>query len=129
LEGIYYKDTVCLSDGELCSSNFTFFMITKATGLSELDGILGFGPVDKSQENNTSIVEALHTDNKIPAKIATFQIAGLDQKSRLTLGGLPSEYYVGELRTLPILEQYSKQWWAVDSTLVKYGSMTLSSQP
>lgn len=54
----------------MCVNDFTFFAITKQSGLKGADGILGLAPYDK--ENGPSFVEALKKANIIDKMQASF---------------------------------------------------------
>ena len=49
LKGTLETDNVCLdTTGDMCVSDFEFFMITQQTGLNGNDGILGLSPANES---------------------------------------------------------------------------------
>ena len=58
LVGYLGSDQVCLAEN-MCVSDFEFFVITKQSGLTGYDGILGMSPPDESQ-NGPSYIKALH---------------------------------------------------------------------
>ena len=48
LTGNFIEDRVCLANGEngsMCADNFTFFEIVQAEGLTGINGLVGFSPV------------------------------------------------------------------------------------
>jgi len=77
LTGSYINDVACLGDNEtsvMCADNFTFFQITQAQGLTGIDGLVGFSPVNETDtpENTTSILYKMKSEGKIDQMIATF---------------------------------------------------------
>ena len=71
--GTYIKDRVCISEN-LCVNDWTFFEIEKTQKFLEVDGILGFSPINKTSVHDTSFVKALYDAGEIPDMVATFQL-------------------------------------------------------
>lgn len=68
-------DTVCLSnysDQSTCVTDFGFFLITKQTGLSAYNGILGLSP--NADQNGPSYVGSLYNQGKISSETVSFQL-------------------------------------------------------
>ena len=68
-------DRVCLSDYnnlQTCVTNFGFFLITKQTGLSAYNGILGLSP--NAGQNGPSYVGTLYSQGLIQQEIVSFQL-------------------------------------------------------
>ena len=104
LRGFDGTDIVCLSsdaDQSLCATDFQFFLITYAHGLTGVDGILGMSPSDPA--NGPSLMQALYDQGKIPDAVATFVINDPEQQSSVTLGGVPDGAIDGETTTLDLL--------------------------
>ena len=73
LNGTYVKDTVCISQ-TLCVEDWTFFEITSSEHFLEYSGVLGFSPINRTSEHDTSFVKSLYDAGEIPEMIATFQL-------------------------------------------------------
>jgi hypothetical protein len=71
LDGKYYTDIVCVSSDVCTSNNFELIGITKASGLKNLDGILGLSP---EFSNNSNIVFSLKNNNIIDNLVIGFLI-------------------------------------------------------
>ena len=59
LTGNFINDRVCLSRSTMCADNFTFFEIVQAEGLTGINGLVGFSPV-QDQIDQVSLMQQLY---------------------------------------------------------------------
>ena len=84
LTGYMGSDTVCLNpaNANSCVNNFSFFLITKESGLQGVNGILGLSPA--ANGNGPSFMQALHAQGGIDEFKVSFQLNTLNTQNVLS---------------------------------------------
>lgn len=103
LTGSMLADRVCLSDysdSQTCVSDFGFFLITKQTGLSAYNGILGLSP--NSGSNGPSYVGALYSQGLIQEETVSFQLNAQGTQSVIQFGFQDTTRYTGLMYSAPL---------------------------
>ena len=136
--GKEYTDTV--SFGGLTVTSQSIGAATKSTGFSGVDGIIGFGPVDLTEDtvSNANTVPTF-MDNLLKQGSITTEVLGVsfrpesgsdddDTNGELTLGGTDTSKYSGALTYFPTLKSGSDApYWGISVAKFTYGSTTLES--
>lgn len=136
--GTEYTDKV--SFGGLTVSSQSIGAASSASGFSGVDGIIGFGPVDLTQNTvsnaNTvpTFMDNLYSQGSISSEVLGVYFApesGSDQNDangELTLGGADSSKYTGALTYFPTLKSgNAAAYWGISIASFSYGSTTLAS--
>ncbi|KAF8622637.1 hypothetical protein AX15_006885 [Amanita polypyramis BW_CC] len=133
--GIEYIDTVTL--GSLVITNQSIGVATNTSGFSNLDGILGIGPIGLT--NGTLLPDSSKTiptvtDNAFAqGKISANKI-GISfepttsisiQNGEISWGDVDNTKYTGEINYVPVTSGYpASQYWGIDGSIA-YGSATI----
>ncbi|KAJ7444804.1 aspartic peptidase domain-containing protein [Mycena galericulata] len=112
---------------------------TKSTGFEGVDGIIGFGPVDLT-EDTVSGVATVPTvlDNALAQGLITTEVLGVsflpesgsdedDTNGELTLGGTDPSKFTGSITFVPktTVSPYN-EFWGISVTSLSFGSTKLS---
>ncbi|CAK3788785.1 acid protease [Lecanosticta acicola] len=136
--GTEYTDQV--SFGGLTVKSQSIGSASQSQGFSGVDGIIGFGPQDLTQ-NTVSNANTVPTfmDNLYSQKSISTEVLGVyfkpesgsdtdDANGELTLGGTDSSKYTGSLTYFPRLTSGSASpYWGIAIASFTYGSTTLAS--
>ncbi|KAF5983797.1 hypothetical protein FCOIX_3013 [Fusarium coicis] len=136
--GTEYKDKV--SFGGLSVAAQSIGAASSASGFSGVDGIIGFGPVDLTEDtvDNTNTVPTF-MDNLYSQGSISSEVLGVsfkpesgsddnDNNGELTLGGVDSSKYTGSLTYFPTLTSgQAAQYWGIAVSGFTYGTTTLGS--
>lgn len=136
--GEEYTDEV--SFGGLAVSSQSIGAATSASGFSGVDGIIGFGPVDLTEDtvSNTNTVPTFMNNLYSQGSIST-EVLGVsfrpetgsdtdDTNGELTLGGTDSSKYSGSITYFSQLTTGdAAYYWGISIAKFTYGSTTLSS--
>ncbi|KAL7911456.1 putative aspartic protease [Trichoderma velutinum] len=136
--GTEYKDTV--SFGGLTVTSQSVGAARSSSGFSGVDGIIGFGPVDLTEDTvsnaNTvpTFMDNLYSQGSISSEVLGVSFlpeSGSDSddtNGELTLGGTDSSKYTGSLTYFPTLQSGSAApYWGISIASFTYGSTTLAS--
>ncbi|PNP85047.1 hypothetical protein FNYG_01572 [Fusarium nygamai] len=136
--GTEYTDEV--SFGGLSVAAQSIGAASSASGFSGVDGIIGFGPVDLTENtvSNTDTVptfmDNLYSQGSIPSEVLGVSFkpeSGSDDddnNGELTLGGIDSSKYTGPLTYFPTLTSGpASEYWGISISRFTYGSTTLGS--
>lgn len=111
-------DKVCLlSDNDKSCVTQDFFLITQATGLGEVDGILGLAP--PTVYNGPSFFQSLDLENYDMWNIISMQLGNANQISFITFGAVSPNQFTGAVithNTCPIFPNY----WTLNLTSIVY---------
>lgn len=136
--GTEYKDSV--SFGGLTVSSQSVGAASTSSGFTGVDGIIGFGPVDLTEDtvSNTNTVPTFMDNLKSQGSIST-EVLGVsfrpesgsdtdDANGELTLGGTDSSKYSGTLTYFSRLTSgTASEYWGISIAAFTYGSTTLGS--
>jgi len=136
--GNEYTDTV--SFGGLTVTKQSIGAATSASGFQGVDGIIGFGPVDLTEDtvSNANTVPTF-TDNLYSQGSISTEVLGVsfrpesgsdtdDTNGELTIGGTDSSKYSGTLTYFSKLTSGdASAYWGISIASFTYGSTTLSS--
>jgi hypothetical protein len=136
--GTEYTDTV--SFGGLTVSSQSIGAASQSSGFSGVDGIIGFGPVDLT-EDTVSNAKTVPTflDNLFSQGSISTEVLGVsfrpesgsdtdDTNGELTLGGTDSSMYSGSITYFPKLTSGdTSPYWGIAIASFTYGSTTLAS--
>jgi len=136
--GKEYTDEVAF--GGLTVSDQSIGSATTSTGFTDVDGIIGFGPVDLTSDT-VSNVDTVPTfmDNLYSAGSITKQVLGVyftkesgsdtdDTNGELTLGGTDSDKYTDSITYFDTLTSGdAADYWGIKIAGFTYGSTTLAS--
>ena len=90
----------------MCVKDFEFFIITRQSGLTGYDGILGMSPPDEAQ-NGPSFIKQLYKQGVIEKEEVTFWLNKYkDEGSFITLGELPVNATVGQTWKQDLYDRY-----------------------
>ncbi|EIM87134.1 family A1 protease [Stereum hirsutum FP-91666 SS1] len=134
--GTEYTDTVTLGTG-LVITKQSIGVASRATGFSGVDGILGIGPVDLTEDtvSGTSTVptvtDNLLTQGTISSKVVGVSFAPTTSEStangELTFGGTDSSKYTGSITYTSLTgTSPASAYWGINQALT-YGSTTISA--
>lgn len=136
--GTEYIDTV--SFGGLTVSKQSIGAATESDGFDGVDGIIGFGPVDLTQQTVDGASQVptftnnLFSQGSIPSEVLGVSFkpeSGSDTddaNGELTLGGTDSSKFTGSITYFPTLTSgNAARYWGISIASVTYGSTTLSS--
>ncbi|KAF4341615.1 aspartic ase precursor [Fusarium beomiforme] len=138
MSGTEYTDTV--SFGGQSVSSQSIGAASQASGFNGVDGIIGFGPVDLTQNtvSNTDTVPTFMDNLYSQGSIST-EVLGVsfrpesgsdddDNNGELTLGGTDSSKYTGSIKYFPTLQTgQAAAYWGISVSAFTYGSKTLGS--
>ncbi|KAK0761647.1 hypothetical protein N5P37_006600 [Trichoderma harzianum] len=136
--GTEYKDTVTF--GGLTVTSQSVGAASSSSGFSGVDGIIGFGPVDLTEDtvSNANTVPTF-LDNLYSQGSISTEVLGVsfkpesgsdsdDTNGELTLGGTDSSKYTGSLTYFSTLKSGSAApYWGISIASFTYGSTTLAS--
>lgn len=136
--GNEYTDKVSFAG--LTVSKQSIGAATSSSGFQGVDGIIGFGPVDLTEDtvSNANTVPTF-MDNLYSQRSISTEVLGVsfrpesgsdddDTNGELTLGGIDSSKYSGALTYFPKLTSgTASAYWGIAIASFKYGSTTLSS--
>jgi hypothetical protein len=136
--GKEYTDTVSFSG--LTVSSQSIGAASQSSGFTGVDGIIGFGPVDLT-ENTVSNAETVPTflDNLYSQGSISTEVLGVffspesgsdtdDTNGELTLGGTDSSKYSGSITYFPKLTSgNASPYWGISIASFTYGSTTLAT--
>ncbi|KAG1834252.1 acid protease [Suillus variegatus] len=128
--GEEYTDTVTLNS-DLVIDNQSIGVASKYSGMGSLNGILGLGPVDLTDDtvSNTDEVAAV-TDNLYKQGTISSEVLGVfftpassdDSSGELTFGGYDASKITGDVSYVPITSQSpASAYWGIDQS-ISYGS-------
>ncbi|KAM0469610.1 hypothetical protein ACHAPX_010388 [Trichoderma viride] len=136
--GTEYIDTV--SFGGLTVSKQSIGAATESDGFDGVDGIIGFGPVDLTQQTVDGASQVpTFTNNLFSQGSISSEVLGVsfkpesgsdtdDANGELTLGGTDSSKFTGSITYFPTLTSgNAARYWGISIASVTYGSTTLSS--
>jgi hypothetical protein len=136
--GTEYTDNV--SFGGLTVSSQSIGSASQSSGFSGVDGIIGFGPVDLTEDtvSNANTVPTF-LDNLYSQGSISTEVLGVsfrpesgsdtdDTNGELTLGGTDSSKYSGSITYFPKLTSGdASTYWGIAIASFTYGSTTLAS--
>lgn len=136
--GSEYTDKV--SFGGLTVNKQSIGAASSSSGFSGVDGIIGFGPVDLTEDtvSNANTVPTFMDNLYSQGSIST-EVLGVyfkpesgsdtdDTNGELTLGGTDSSKYTGTLTYFPTLKSgAASAYWGISIASFTYGSTTLAS--
>ncbi|KAE8444142.1 hypothetical protein EG329_000830 [Mollisiaceae sp. DMI_Dod_QoI] len=136
--GTEYTDTV--SFGGLTVKSQSIGAASRSSGFSGVDGIIGFGPVDLTEDtvSNANTVPTF-MDNLYSQGAISSEVLGVsfspesgsdtdDTNGELTLGGTDSSKYTGSITYFPTAKSGdSAPYWGISIASFTYGSTTLAS--
>ncbi|KAJ2960292.1 hypothetical protein NQZ79_g4322 [Umbelopsis isabellina] len=136
--GKEYTDSVTL--GSLTITGQSIGDATTASGFDGVDGIIGFGPTDLTEEtvSGQSTVPTV-MDNALKEGLISTEVLGVyfapisgssttANNGELTLGGVDSTKYTGSLTYTPITSSSpANAYWGIDVSGISYGSKSVSS--
>ncbi|KAG1898130.1 acid protease [Suillus fuscotomentosus] len=128
--GEEYTDTVTLNS-DLVIDNQSIGVASKYSGMDGLDGLLGLGPVDLTDDtvSNTDEVPTV-TDNLYKQGTISSEVLGVfftpassdDSSGELTFGGYDASKITGDISYVPITSQSpASEYWGIDQS-ISYGS-------
>ncbi|KAL5492367.1 hypothetical protein ACEPAI_3814 [Sanghuangporus weigelae] len=131
VSGDEYTDTVTLSSS-LVIDGQSIGVATTSSGLQNVDGILGLGPVDLTMGTVTgtskvpTVVDNLYSQKKINTEVVGISYNPFTSSSQtngeLTFGGVDSSKYTGSITYAPITKQTpAKHYWGLEQSIT-YGS-------
>lgn len=136
--GKEYTDEV--SFGGLTVSSQSIGAATQSSGFTGVDGIIGFGPVDLTEDTvsnaNTvpTFMDNLYNQGSISTEVLGVFFApesgsdSDDANGELTLGGTDSSKYSGSITYFPKLTSGdASYYWGISIASFTYGSTTLAS--
>ncbi|KAF7977774.1 hypothetical protein HWV62_2659 [Athelia sp. TMB] len=134
--GTEYTDTVTLAS-DLVITNQSIGVASTATGFSDVDGILGIGPVDltsstvSGESSVPTVTDNLFSQGTIPSDTIGISYAPSSTANApngsLDFGGTDSSKYTGELVYTPITSTSpASEYWGIDQS-VSYGSTSILS--
>ncbi|KAF9202349.1 hypothetical protein BGZ49_007478 [Haplosporangium sp. Z 27] len=140
-EGDEYYDWITIGDvAQGLTFNQTFGIATKTAGFSNVDGLVGFGPVGLTKgvvSNNETVptpVDNLYSQGKIPSDVVGVYFKPITDGSarntngQITFGGADSSKYTGEITYVPITSAYpASLYWGIDVDSIAYGISEVSS--
>lgn len=137
-EGYEYTDDV--SFGGLTVSSQSIGAAFESSGFSSVDGIIGFGPVDLTEDTVSNANEVpTFMDNLYSQGTIQTEVLGVsfrpepgsdtdDTNGELTLGGTDSSKYSGSIAYFPKLTSgTASAYWGISISSFSYGSTELSS--
>ncbi|KAG2096530.1 acid protease [Suillus discolor] len=130
VSGEEYTDTVTLNS-DLVIDNQSIGVASKYSGMGNLDGLLGLGPVDLTDDtvSNTDEVATV-TDNLYKQGTISSEVLGVfftpassdDSSGELTFGGYDASKITGDVSYVPITSQSpASEYWGIDQS-IRYGS-------
>jgi len=136
--GNEYTDEV--SFGNFTVSSQSIGAATSSSGFSGVDGIIGFGPVDLTEDTVSNIntvptfMNNLYSQGSISEEVLSVSFrpeSGSDTddtNGELTLGGVDSSKYSGSLTYFSKLTSgEASSYWGISISSFTYGSTTLAS--
>ncbi|KAF4955905.1 hypothetical protein FSARC_11720 [Fusarium sarcochroum] len=136
--GTMYRDRVTF--GNLTVASQSIGAANRTFGFSGVDGIIGFGPVDLTQNTvsnaNTvpTFMDNLYSQGSIPSQVLGVSFRPEsggdvdDTNGELTLGGTDSSKYSGPIRYFPTLTSGpAAPYWGIAIASFTYGSTTLAT--
>ncbi|KAL7933839.1 putative aspartic protease [Trichoderma chlorosporum] len=136
--GKEYKDTV--SFGGLTVSSQSIGSATQSSGFDGVDGIIGFGPVDLTEDTVSGLstvptfLDNLYNQGSISTEVLGVSFkpeSGSDSddtNGELTLGGTDSSKYTGSLTYFPTLTSGdASAYWGISIASFTYGSTSLAT--
>ncbi|KAG1797754.1 acid protease [Suillus plorans] len=131
--GEEYTDTVTLNS-DLVIDKQSIGVASKSSGMGSLDGLLGLGPVDLTDNtvSNTdkaaTVTDNLYKQGTISSEVlgVFFTPASSDNSSgELTFGGYDTSKITGDVSYVPITSQSpASGYWGIDQS-IRYGSMPI----
>ncbi|CAK7238280.1 hypothetical protein SEUCBS140593_010506 [Sporothrix eucalyptigena] len=136
--GTEYTDTVTFAG--LTVDSQSLGSASSSSGFSGVDGIIGFGPVDLTEDtvSNTDTVPTFMNNLYSQGSIST-EVLGVsfspesgsdsdDANGVLTLGGTDSSRYTGSITYFPTLTSgTASSYWGISIASFTYGSSTLAT--
>ncbi|KAG2072515.1 acid protease [Suillus decipiens] len=137
--GTEYLDTVTLGRG-LTITKQSIGVASTLSGFSDdVDGILGLGPVDLTEDTLTNspektiptVTENLHSQGTIPRVVVSVffepSSSKVETKGELTFGGTDATKYTGHIGYTPITTtKPASTYWGINESIT-YGSQTILS--
>jgi len=133
--GTEFTDTVALGSG-LTITKQSIGVASRSTGFSGVDGILGIGPLDLTEDTlspATSTTIPTVTDNLFSQGLITAHLvaaafapttADTSTNGELTFGGTDSSKFTGSITFTPITSTSpANEFWGINQS-VKYGTTT-----
>ncbi|EIM87136.1 family A1 protease [Stereum hirsutum FP-91666 SS1] len=132
--GTEYTDTVTLGAG-LVITKQSIGVASSVTGISGVDGILGIGPVDLTEDtvSGTSTVPTV-ADNLLTQGIISSKVIGVSfapatsessANGELTFGGTDSSKYTGSITYTPLTSTApASKYWGIDQSIT-YGTTSI----
>lgn len=124
-------DTVCLSNNiaDSCVNNFSFFLISRESGLTNANGILGLSPA--ANGNGPSYMKALHDQGQIDEYKVSFQLNTynlLNTTNNYADFGTPVDSrYIGDQWHSNLVKK-DDTWWTLKMNGFSYNQNSISSQ-
>ncbi|KAF9820011.1 hypothetical protein IEO21_01673 [Rhodonia placenta] len=134
--GTEYTDTVTL--GSLTITQQSIGVASQAQGFSGVDGIIGIGPVDLTEdtvdrENEVpTVTDNLYSQGQISENLVAVSFAPTtsesDNNGELTFGGTDSSKYTGSINYVSLTSTSpASEYWGIDESIT-YGSETILSE-
>ncbi|KAG2032182.1 aspartic peptidase domain-containing protein [Suillus americanus] len=133
VSGEEYTDTITLNS-DLVIDNQSIGVASEDSGMGDINGILGLGPVDLTQSTVSSAYEvATVTDNLYAQKKISSEVLGVffapassdDSGGELTFGGYDASKITGDISFASITSAYpANTYWGIDQS-ISYGSMPI----
>ncbi|KAG1868590.1 acid protease [Suillus subluteus] len=136
VSGEEYTDTVTLNS-DLVIDNQSIGVASQYSGMGDLDGILGLGPVDLT-EGTVSNADTVPTvmDNLYAQQTISSEVLGVffapaasdDSGGELTFGGYDASKITGDISYVSITSTSpANAYWGIDQS-ISYGSTTILSE-
>ncbi|KAG1842526.1 acid protease [Suillus subalutaceus] len=136
VSGEEYTDTVTLNS-DLVIDHQSIGVASETSGMGDLDGILGLGPVDLTEGtvSNTNEVPTV-MDNLYEQQTISSEVLGVffapassdDSGGELTFGGYDASKITGDINYVSITSTSpASTYWGIDQS-INYGSTTILSE-
>ncbi|KAG1904485.1 aspartic peptidase domain-containing protein [Suillus fuscotomentosus] len=136
--GTEYIDTITLGSGLTIAAQ-SIGVASTSTGFTDVDGILGIGPVDLTNDTLINeptktiptVTDNLYSQGTISQKVVGISFEPTTSKTvtngGLTFGGTDATKYTGSIGYTPITTTYpSSTYWGINQS-ISYGSTTIMS--
>ncbi|KAG2032183.1 aspartic peptidase domain-containing protein [Suillus americanus] len=136
VSGEEYTDTITLNS-DLVIDNQSIGVASDSSGMADLDGILGLGPVDLTEGTVSNanevptVTDNLYTQGSISSEVLGVFFAPAssdDSGGELTFGDYDASKITGGINYVPITSTSpASTYWGIDQS-ISYGSMSILSE-
>lgn len=133
--GIEYTDDVTLAPG-LVIEGQSIGVSTKTSGIHDVDGILGIGPVDltekrvSNQKTVPTVTDNLFKEGKISSNELGVFFSPINSGSgwgELSWGGVDTTKIKGTVSYVPVTKTYpASEYWGIEQSITYNGKTILS---